>query len=169
LDQNNFHRIRLTGEATLRNLKFPCQNFLPTIFTDDGAETWDKLIVHSRRYQRRLASDRVIENRHNISRNHRHDSTGIRSENGCRMPEHLIVSRHQHNQTLLAADCGDRLLFRSTEDSTRIRLRKSTVGATLRRYKDDKTKPQLVLNSLPTVPSMVTVSTGRYSESHFCS
>lgn len=41
---------------------------------------------------------------------------------------------------------ADRILFKSTEDSLRVRLRKPTVGATIRRYKGEETKPQLHLD-----------------------
>lgn len=41
---------------------------------------------------------------------------------------------------------AEKIYFKSMEDSLRVRLRKSTVGATLQRYKGDAKKPQLHLD-----------------------
>ena len=147
LDQNNFHRIRLTGEATLRNLKIsmpelPAELYSRTMELKLGTNSSftrgdisvDSLLTAS------LKIDTISAGITGMILQASEVKMGVGCQNTSSSADTSIIN------PIGGRIVADRLLFRSTEDSTRIRLRKSTVGATLRRYKDDKTKPQLVLN-----------------------
>ena len=147
LDKNNFHRIRLTGGATLRNFKasmpeLPAELYSRTIelklgtnssFTR-GDVSVDSLLTAS------LKIDTISAGITGMLLQAADVKMGVGCQNTASSADTSIIN------PIGGRIVADRLMFRSTEDSTRIRLRKSTVGATLRRYKGDKTKPQLVLN-----------------------
>lgn len=147
LDKNNFHRIRLTGDATLKNFKasmpeLPAELYSKTIelklgtnssFTR-GDVSVDSLLTAS------LKIDTISAGITGMLLQASEVKMGVGCQNTASSADTSIVN------PIGARIVAERLLFKSTEDSTRIRLRKSTVGATLRRYKGDMTKPQLVLN-----------------------
>lgn len=147
LDKNNFHRIRLTGDATLKNFKasmpeLPAEVYSKTIELKLGTNSSftrgdisvDSLLTAS------LKIDTISAGITGMILQASEMKMGIGCQNTASSADTSIIN------PIGGRIVADRLLFKSTEDSTRIRLRKSTVGATLRRYKGDKTKPQLILN-----------------------
>lgn len=147
LDKDKFHRIRLTGEATLRDFTLempdlPAEIYSRTIelnlgtnssFTR-GTVSVDSMLTASLKIDTISAdvTGMVLQ------------ATGIKMGVGCQN------TASSADTTVINPIGGrivaDRILFKSTEDSMRVRLRKPTVGATLRRYKGDRSKPQLHLD-----------------------
>lgn len=147
LDKDNFHRIRLTGEATLHDLKAGMPELPADIYSHEirlrlgtnssftrGEVSVDSLLTASLMIDTISASVTGMELR----------GAGIKMGVGCKN------TASSADTTLInpigARIVAERLIFRSTEDSMRIRLRHATVGATLRRFKEDTSKPQLSLN-----------------------
>ncbi|MCM1076687.1 MAG: hypothetical protein NC411_04925 [Bacteroides sp.] len=147
LDKNEFHRIRLTGDATLDNFSMSMPSIPAELYARHaelrlgtnssftrGEVTVDSLLTAS------LMIDTVSTSADGLEL----QAKGVKMGVGCR-------NTTSSADTTIINPIGGRIVaekitFRSPDDSTRIRLRQPTVGATLRRYKGDKTKPQLVLN-----------------------
>ncbi|WP_300505808.1 AsmA-like C-terminal region-containing protein [uncultured Duncaniella sp.] len=146
-DKKNFHRIRLTGDATLRDFTLSMPELPADLYTDNvelklgtnssftrGEVHVDSLLTASLKIDSISASvtGMLLQ------------ATGVKMGVGCQNTASSV------DTTLINPIGGrivaDRILFKSTEDSLRVRLRKPTVGATIRRYKGEETKPQLHLD-----------------------
>lgn len=146
-DKKNFHRIRLTGDATLRDFTLSMPELPADLYTDNvelklgtnssftrGEVHVDSLLTASLKIDSISASvtGMLLQ------------ATGVKMGVGCQN------TASSADTTLINPIGGrivaDRILFKSTEDSLRVRLRKPTVGATVRRYKGEETKPQLHLD-----------------------
>ncbi len=147
LDKENFHRIRLTGEATLKEFRASMPKLPGELYTrmtelrlgtnssfTRGDISVDSLLTAS------LKIDTVYANVTGMEFSGKELKFGI----GC------LNSGFSADTTVITPIGGrivaERIMFKSQEDSMRIRLRKSTIGATLRRYKGDARKPQLHLD-----------------------
>lgn len=147
LSKNNFHRIRLSGDATLKNLRvsmpeLPADLYSKTIelklgtnssFTR-GQVSVDSLLTASLKIDTISADVTGMELR----------AGGLKLGVGCQNTASSV-------DTAIINPIGGRIVaerisFKSQEDSMRVRLRKSTIGATLRRFKGDNKKPQLHLD-----------------------
>lgn len=147
LTKENFHRIRLTGDATLRNFhasmpELPAELYTGTVelklgtnssFTR-GEASVDSLLTASLKIDTISASVTGMDLQ----------AAGLKMGVGCQN------TASSADTTLInpigARIVADRIMFKSQEDSLRVRLRKSTVGATIRRFKGDTKKPQLHLD-----------------------
>lgn len=147
LDKDNFHRIRLTGEATIYDLSASMPELPADLYSHEirlrlgtnssftrGEISVDSLLTASLMIDTISASVTGMELR----------GGGIKMGVGCK-------NTSSSADTALINPIGarivaERLIFRSAEDSMRVRLRHPTVGATLRRFKGDTSKPQLSLN-----------------------
>lgn len=147
LTKDNFHRMRLSGEASLKDLTVsmpekPAEFYSRTIILKLGTNSSftrgsvdvDSLLTASLKIDTISADVPGIEFR----------ASGLKFGVGCRN----IAS--SADTTVINPIGGrivaERIMFKSMEDSVRLRLRKSTIGATLRRFKGDSKKPQLHLD-----------------------
>lgn len=147
LTKDNFHRIRLTGDATLKNFRVSMPELPADIYTDfaelklgtnssftRAGHSVDSLLTASLRIDSISVDVTGMELR----------ATGLKVGLGCQNTASSV-------DTTMVNPIGGRIVaekiqFRSTEDTLRVMLRKPTVGATLRRYKGDSKKPQLHLD-----------------------
>lgn len=147
LNKDNFHRLRLTGDATLRNFHASMPDLPADIYTDftelklgtnssftRAGHSVDSLLTASLRIDSIAADVTGMELR----------ATGLKVGIGCQ-------NTASSTDTTMVNPIGGRIVaekiqFRSTEDTLKVMLRKPTVGATLRRYKGDGKKPQLHLD-----------------------
>lgn len=147
LDKDNFHRIRLSGDATLRNFTLSMPELPADIYARNtelrfgtnssftrGTVSVDSLLTASLKIDTIAASITGVDLR----------AGGIRMGVGC-------LNTAASADTSIINPIGarieaERITYRSTEDSMRIRLRRPTVGATVRRFKGDRHRPQLSMN-----------------------
>lgn len=147
LDKDNFHRMRLTGEATLRDFsvsmpELPADLYTHTVELKLGTNSsFTRGDVH---VDSLLTASLKIDSISADVTGFVLQATGLNLGVGCQN------TASSADTTLINPIGGrivaDRIMFKSTEDSMRMRLRKPTVGATLRRYKGETTKPQLHLD-----------------------
>lgn len=147
LDKNRFHRIRLTGNATLSNFALAMQDQSADFYADKavlklgtnssftrGQTSVDSLLTASLKIDSLAASASGMQLM----------ATDLKIGIGC------LNTASSIDSTLINPIGGrivaERLSLSSTEDSMRIRLRKPTIGATLRRFEGNATKPQLHLD-----------------------
>ncbi len=147
LDKENFHRVLLTGDATLTNLdvnlpEAPIHIYsremslhlgTNTSFTRMEATT-DSLLTASLKIDTLSCLIPGMEMQ----------GKGLKMGVGCK-------NTASSTDTTLINPIGgrimaERLMLRSTEDSVRVRLRNAMVGTSLTRYKDDAAKPRLHLD-----------------------
>ena len=147
LSKEKFHLIRLTGDATLRDFRAS----MPELPADLYTRTVElKLGTNSSFTRGDVAVDSMLTVSLKIDTISA-DVTGMALVgSGLKMGVGSRNTASSADTTLInplgARIVADRLFFKSQEDSLRVRLRKATVGATLRRYKGDAKKPQLHLD-----------------------
>lgn len=147
LDRANFHRIRLTGDACLKNFKLSMPELPAEIYARDidlklgtnsgftrGEVSVDSLLTAS------LKIDTISANVTGMTLQGRGLKVGV----GCRNIASSV-------DTTVVNPIGGRieveqLYFKSEQDSMRVRLKDATIGGLVRRYKGDKHKPQLALS-----------------------
>lgn len=147
LTKEKFHLIRLTGDATLRDFRAS----MPELPADLYTRTVElKLGTNSSFTRGDVAVDSMLTASLKID-TIAADVTGMTLiGNGLKMGVGSRNTASSADTTMInplgARIVAEKLYFRSQEDSLRVRLRKATVGATLRRYKGDAKKPQLHLD-----------------------
>lgn len=147
LDKYNFHRVRLSGDATLKNFRASMPELPAELYTrvmelkfgttssfTRGETSVDSLLTASLRIDTISASVTGMDLQ----------AAGLKMGVGCQN------TSSSADTTIINPIGGrivaERILFKSQEDSMRVRLRKPTIGATLRRFKGDSKKPQLHLD-----------------------
>lgn len=147
LDKYNFHRVKISGDATVKNLRatmpeLPAELYAGVMelkfgtnssFTR-GQNSVDSLLTAS------LAIDTVSASYSGMDLQASALKMGVGSQNTASSSDTTVIN------PIGGRIIADRILFKSQEDSMRVRLRKPTVGATLRRFKGDSKKPQLHLD-----------------------
>lgn len=147
LTKEKFHLIRLTGDATLRDFRAS----MPELPADLYTRTVElKLGTNSSFTRGDVAVDSMLTASLKID-TIAADVTGMTLiGNGLKMGVGSRNTASSADTTVInplgARIVAEKLFFRSQEDSLRVRLRKATVGATLRRYKGGAKKPQLHLD-----------------------
>lgn len=147
LDKENFHRIRLTGDATLTGLDVDMPELPASLysremelklgtnssFTRMGA-TADSLLTASLRIDTISCELPGMTLRGNGLR------MGVGTKNSAGSSDTSIIN------PIGGRIVAEKLMFRSDIDSVRVHLRKATVGASLTRYKGDTRKPLMHLD-----------------------
>lgn len=147
LDKDNFHRIRLRGDATLTDLsvdmpELPGYLNSKTItlklgtnssFTRMGA-TADSLLTAS------IKADTISCLFPGLEAQGRGLMAGVGVKNVANSLDTTAIN------PIGGRIVAERLMLKSSEDSVRVRLRKATVGASLTRYKGETRKPLLHLD-----------------------
>lgn len=147
LDKYNFHRVKISGDATVKNLRatmpeLPAELYAGVMelkfgtnssFTR-GQNSVDSLLTAS------LNIDTVSASFSGMDLQASALKMGVGSQNTASSSDTTVIN------PIGGRIVADRILFKSQEDSMRVRLRKPTVGATLRRFKGDSKKPQLHLD-----------------------
>lgn len=147
LDKDNFHRIRLTGEATLRDLSASMPELPASLYTHEmelklgtnssftrGEVSVDSLLTAS------LKIDTISVAVPGMDLEGKGLKMGVGCQNTASSADTTLIN------PIGGRIVAERLSFKSAEDSMRVRLRDATVGATLRRYKGDSKQPQLHLD-----------------------
>lgn len=146
LDRANFHRIRLTGDASLRNFKLSMPELPAEIYAHDvelklgtnsgftrGEVSVDSLLTAS------LKIDTISASVTGMTLQGKALKVGVGCRNIASSVDTTVVNPIGGNIVV------ERLDFKSEQDSMRVRLREASIGAVVRRYKGDKHKPQLML------------------------
>ncbi len=147
LNKDNFHRMRIDGDIALKNLLVSMPAMPAYLYSRDMQL---KLGTNSSFKRGKIDVDSLLTvslNIDTISAN----ITGMELEaKGLKLGAGCQNTASSADTALINPIGGritaDRLRFKMAEDSTRVRLSKASVGATLRRYKGDSKKPQLHLD-----------------------
>lgn len=147
LDREEFHRIRLTGDACLKQFRLSMPDLPAEVFVNDmdltlgtnskfmrGEVSVDSLLTAS------LNIDSIYANVTGMTLMGRGVKMGVGCRNTSSSADTTVVN------PIGGRVVAERLYYKSDVDSMRVRLREATVGATLRRFKGDRHKPQLMLN-----------------------
>lgn len=148
LTRENFHHIKLSGDATLTGLEvamaamgvdLKARELALKLGTSSsfvtGAGTIDSLITAS------LTVDTISCQLPGMS------LQGARIKAGVGMKNIAATADTTQITPLGGRLVADRIVFSTTaEDSMRLRLRNAIIGASVRRFKADTSKPQLTLN-----------------------
>ncbi len=147
LDKENFHRIKLTGEASLQGFEADMPALDIYLFTN---LTQLKLGTNNSFTRMDVTADSLLTASLLI------DTASCRipgldvTGKGLRMGVGTKNVATSSDTTLINPIGGritaERLMLRSSEDSVRVRLRDASVGGALTRYKGDVHKPQMHLN-----------------------
>lgn len=147
LDKENFHRMRIKGEATLKDLdidvpEMPMQLSSRLMKLNLGTQT--SIMAHDVNVDSMLTASLTVDTISFTIPGIELHGGGLKAGIGCR-------NTSSSSDTTLINPIGgriiaERLIFRSSEDSMRVRLRKATVGASLTRHKGDAKKPRLHLD-----------------------
>ncbi|MDE6860013.1 MAG: hypothetical protein K2J65_06350 [Duncaniella sp.] len=146
LDREEFHRIRLTGDACLKNFKLSMPELPAEIYARDvdlklgtnseftrGDVSVDSLLTAS------LMIDTISAEVTGMVLQGRALKMGVGCRNIASSLDTTVVN------PIGGRIVAERLFFKSEQDSMRVRLKDASVGALLRRFKGDKHKPQLAL------------------------
>ncbi len=146
LDREEFHRIRLTGDACLKNFKLSMPELPAEIYARDvdlklgtnseftrGDVSVDSLLTAS------LMIDTISAEVTGMVLQGRALKMGVGCRNVASSLDTTVVN------PIGGRIVAERLFFKSEQDSMRVRLKDASVGALLRRFKGDKHKPQLAL------------------------
>lgn len=147
LNKDNFHRIRLTGDASLRDFKASLPELPASLYTQHielklgtnssftrGQISVDSMLTAS------LKIDTLSANMPGMELQASAFKMGVGCQNTASSSDTTVIN------PIGGRIVAERIIFKSQEDSMRVRLRKPTVGATLRRFKGDGKKPQLHLD-----------------------
>lgn len=147
LDKENFHRIKLTGEATLQDFEADMPALDIYLFTNLTRlklgtnnsftrmdATVDSLLTAS------LLIDTASCRIPGLDISGKGLKMGVGTKNISTSSDTTIINPIGGRIT------AERLILRSSEDSVRVRLRDASVGGALTRYKGDAHKPLMRLN-----------------------
>ncbi len=145
-DRSEFHRIRLTGDACLKNFTLSIPELPAEIYAHDvdlflgtnskftrGGMSVDSLLTAS------LMIDTIYANVTGMTLQGKALKAGVGCRNIATSADTTVVN------PIGGRIVAERLFFRSDADSMRVRLKDASVGAVLSRFKGDKHKPQLAL------------------------
>lgn len=147
LDKENFHRIKVNGDATITDLganmpELPLHLYSREIQLKLGTQS--SATSRNVRIDSLLTASLAIDTICCIVPGMELQSSGFKAGVG-------VQNTSSTTDTTLITPMGaritaDRLMFKASEDSMRVRLRKAQVGASLSRYKGDSKKPRLHLD-----------------------
>jgi len=145
-DRSEFHRIRLTGDACLKNFTLSIPELPAEIYAHDvdlslgsnnkftrGEMNVDSLLTAS------LMIDTISVNVTGMALQGKALKAGVGCRNIASSADTTVVN------PIGGRIVAERIYFKSDADSMRVRLKDALVGAVLSRFKGDKHKPQLAL------------------------
>lgn len=146
-ERTEFHRIRLTGDASLKNFKVSMPELPADLYAREvelklgtntsfsrGEVRVDSMLMAS------LDIDTLALNVTGIELHGQGLKMGVGCLNIASSADTSVVN------PIGASISADRLDMKSLQDSMKVRLRDASVKSTLRRFKGDKHKPQLSMN-----------------------
>lgn len=147
LNKDNFHRMRVDGDIALKNIRVSMPEMPIYLYTHDMQL---KLGTNSSFKRGDMSVDSLLTVTLSIDTISA-DITGMTLQaKGLRLGAGCQNTASSADTALINPIGGritaDNIRFKMPEDSTRVRLSKASVGATLRRYKGDSKKPQLHLD-----------------------